>query len=130
MANPDRARKLLVRTAIVTTSTIATLFGAQNLAMLDARDFQISPTPAELILLPVPTDSGITSATMQGIAPGVTLQQSAPNITILRQSGQIQPSSLVVNAQAPIMPPQPAQISAPQPVIVQQPVAQTSRSTR
>lgn len=109
MANPDRTRKLLVRTALVTSTTIATIVGAQNLAMLDANQFLATETPVtENVIAPSP--------------PEITVLQAAPSIIILRQSGQVSTTT--------IQPPTPAQIAAPDPVIVQQPVPQRSQSSR
>lgn len=134
MANTDRARKLLVRTALVTTSTIATLIGAQNLALMDARALM----PAETV-----TDNNVVGAMPDAVqapvpvthsAPEITIMQAAPSITILRQAGQVSMAAPAVSAPTTtsIQPPAPAQISAPAPVIVQQaqPVPQRSRSSR
>lgn len=121
----DRARKLLVRTALTTSATIATLVGAQSFAMLDADQFTAEETVAT-----------VSSDPIMQVAPEITIIRTAPSITILRQAGQTTSSSATNNAPvAAIQPPVPAQITAPQPVmaqpvVVQQPVRQTSRSTR
>lgn len=133
MANTDRARKLLVRTALVTSTTIATLIGAQNLAMLDASQFLATETPVTDnvdALLPGGTN---TPVAVMRAAPELTILQAAPSIIILRQSGEVSaalPLNGGANSNTTIQPPIPAQISAPNPVIVQQPVPQPSRSSR
>lgn len=133
MANTDRARKLLVRTALVTSTTVATIVGAQNLAMLDASRFLATQTPLTdntVVLSPVET------ATPVGViraAPEITILQAAPSIIILRQSGELSAALPVTggtNSNTTIQPPNPSQITAPNPLIVQQPVPQQSRSSR
>jgi len=131
MANTDRARKLLVRTALVTSTTIATIVGAQNLAMLDASQFLVSQTPAvENIVALSPIETSTPVAVIR-TAPEITILQAAPSIIILRQSGQVS-TALPVTGRAnnTIQPPIPAQVIAPDPVIIQQPVPQQSRSSR
>lgn len=143
MANTDRARKLLVRTALVTSTTIATLIGAQNFAMLDARDFQMNTkTDGSAELVVVTPSATITPAAITRSAPGITVIQAAPSITILRQAGQVTtsqqnaPAAVSAPGVASIQPPAPSQLAAPQPVVVQQPavvqqaVPQRSRSSR
>lgn len=135
MANTDRARKLMVRTALTTSTTIATLVGAQSLAMLDAHDSQTPvPSPAQVneptneavvvmptateILMPAATD---TSVPVARVAPEINILHVAPSITVLRQPED-------VNVQLPepeqasmtvIQPPAPVELAAPEPVIVQ-----------
>ena len=141
MANTDRARKLLVRTALVTSTTIATLIGAQNLAMLDARDFQTeTPAPGTesnevVVVTPLATR---TPAAIERAAPDITIMNVAPSITILRQSGQVNTSQPVAASVTRIQPPAPSQITAPNPVVnaapnpvvVPQPVPPRSQSSR
>ena len=134
MTNSDRARKMLARTALVTSTTIATLVGAQNFAMLDARAFQTSEaasTPVSPEVVVVPPVAANTPAAVERAAPTITILHAAPSITILRQSGQpvrVQPPAASVTS---IQPPVPSQIAAPAPVVVvQQPVPQPSRSSR
>jgi hypothetical protein len=116
MANVDRTRKLLVRTALVTSSTIATLVGAQNLALLDVRQIALVPElPAEA------TDIPIVEAVPTGppATPTIEIAHAAPSITILRragQSGSIQSAAIQPSA---IQPPNPVQVAPPQPVVVQ-----------
>ncbi|MCL4876776.1 MAG: hypothetical protein KJ064_08965 [Anaerolineae bacterium] len=122
MANPDRTRKLLVRTALVTSTTIATIVGAQNLAMLDANQFLATETPVTENVIALSPSATVTAAAVIRAAPEITVLQAAPSIIILRQSGQVSTTT--------IQPPTPAQIAAPDPVIVQQPVPQRSQSSR
>jgi len=137
MANPDRTRKLLIRTAIVTTSTAATLFGAQNLAMLDSKDLQLTPTPSASTTMAVVESPTVAPQISQGLA-NITIQQSAPSVTILRHSPQpntttasISNTTTSVNrSSGVIQPPAPSQVSAPQPVIIQQPMQQVTQSSQ
>ncbi len=123
MANTDRARKLLVRSALVTSTTIATFVGAQNLAMLDTRLISLTLTPSAESAAVVP--ASVTSMP-QAVAPTLMIQRAAPSIIVLRQSQQ-QAASPIVSSHSPaqgnamvIQPPVPAQMAAPAPVIVQQ----------
>ncbi|HUN07632.1 MAG TPA: hypothetical protein PLQ56_13575 [Aggregatilineales bacterium] len=132
--NNDRTRKLLVRSALVTSATIATFVGAQNLAMLDATRLQqlLTPSPQAVAENPVAVEA--TAAQIQQAAPNLVIQQAAPSIIILRHGGQ-QPQPVVntapqAAAPAAIQPPAPSQISAPAPIVVQQPVTQSSNSSR
>jgi hypothetical protein len=140
MVNTDRARKLLVRSALVTGSTIATLVGAQNLAMLDASQFQqltsvdlspsavtqdvqveivevVPPTLAETSMPPVVEPSQPTATNV--------ITHAVPSITVLRQSGN--PGAVISNtnsnagSSAPIViqPPVASLMATPAPVVVQ-----------
>ena len=120
MANADRTGKLFIRSAVVTAGTVATLFGAQNLAFLDENTFQ--------------TGTLSTTQTAQTVTIGdVTIEQSAPSVTILRHTGTIEnhprsesnPSGVSL-----ITPPMPSQIIAGQTTIYQQPFPQVSQSSR
>ncbi|MEO0562384.1 MAG: hypothetical protein AAF125_09725 [Chloroflexota bacterium] len=84
--NKDRSRKLLVRTALVTSTTIATLIGAQQLAF---RDMQLSANPAT------------TAETTQMAATG-EVQQAAPHLTILRDSSAQVTSPVVTTQRQPV----------------------------
>jgi hypothetical protein len=131
MANTDRARKLLVRTALVTSTTIATIVGAQNLAMLDANQFLARLTPATVDGMAFSPNTMPTPVEIVQAAPEITILQAAPSIIILRQSGEVSAALPVTGStNNSIQPPIPAQITAPDPVIVQQPVPQQSRSSR
>jgi hypothetical protein len=110
MANVDRARKLLVRTALVTSSTIATLIGAQDLALLDRRQIEQALTP------PLPT---VAPATSIPASPTIEIIHAAPSVTILRRPGQTGPLQPPPAQSAAIQPPAPVQLAPPDPVIVQ-----------
>ena len=121
MANVDRTRKLLVRTALVTSSTIATLVGAQNLALQD-----VSPT--EQVASPTIEQSGIPTAaavsTIEAalvipISPTNAVAHAAPSVIILRRAGQSGPIQQQALQPASIQPPVPMQVAAPEPVFVQ-----------
>lgn len=133
MANTDRARKLLVRTALVTSTTIATIVGAQNLAMLDANLLLATETPGTENAIALSPSTAVTPAEVVRAAPELTILQAAPSIIILRQSGEVSaalPVTGSTNTNHTIQPPIPAQIAAPAPVIVQQPAPQQSQSSR
>lgn len=126
MANTDHARKLLVRTALVTSTTIATLVGAQNFAMLDARSFYTpEEIPSNEVVVVAPLTNDVPTTILR-TEPNITILHRAPNITILRQSGEVNTASVATR----IQPPAPSQIAAPAPVIVQQPIPQRSRASR
>ena len=158
MANTDRARKLMVRSALATSATIATFVGAQNLAMLDMRQFVLDPalTSEAVTAAPVAATPTLVSPTpvptVAAVAPTLVIRHAAPSILILRPGAGRQvstvaiqpteptpmmpPSALlvapqpVVVAPAPAINPPEAVISAPAPVVVEQPVQERSRSTR
>lgn len=133
MANTDRARKLLVRTALVTSTTIATLVGAQNLAMLDASQFSAAQTAVTENVAALPPQATSSPVAVIRAAPEFTILQAAPSIIILRQSGKVAtpfPAIGSPNTATIIQPPIPAQITAPDPVIIQQSAPQQSRSSR
>lgn len=132
MSKTDHSRKLLVRTALVTSTTMATLIGAQNFAMLDARDFQIDLTPSSesnevVVVAPSVTR---TPVQIERAAPNITILRAAPSITILRHSGEVTISQSSAVDVRSIQPPAPSQITPPDPLVIQQPVPQSSRSTR
>ena len=128
MANTDRARKLMVRSALATSATIATFVGAQNLAMLDMRQFVLDPaltsegetaapvaaTPTLVSPTPVPT--------VAAVAPTLVIRHAAPSILILRPGAGRQVSTVAIQPTeptepTPMMPPS-ALLVAPQPVVV------------
>jgi hypothetical protein len=111
MANVDRARKLLVRTALVTSSTIATLIGAQDLALLDRRQIEQALTPTTEPTIPVAPATSIPAA--------IEITHAAPSVTILRRPGQTGPVQPPPAQAALIQPPAPVQLAPPDPVIVQ-----------
>lgn len=144
MVNGDRNRKLLVRSAFVTGSTIAVLIGAQNLAMLDARQFETS-TPENTSLSTIESPmllSNQSLAAHQSPEIAVTIVQAPPSITILRQAGN--PSTSINNSQQTVIqPPLASLMATPAPIFVQsqaqpqvivqqsnQPARQSSRPSR
>jgi hypothetical protein len=123
MAGMDRPKKMLVRTAFVTGTTVATLLGAQTLALLDQRMADQIDSGSGEVVLPLP----IVIATGQPeLMPTATVLRVAPNIVVLREAGQAvvapgQPASAPPANTVAIQPPSPVQLSAPAPIIVQQP---------
>ncbi len=132
MANPDRTRKLLVRSALVTSTTIATFIGAQNLAMLDATRLEamLTPSPEAAIVNLLPENT--TPVPVVHAASDLVIQQAAPSIIILRRAGQTGEAAVspAVSSSVVIQPPAPAEVAAPAPVIIQQRIVQSSRSSR
>jgi len=129
MANTDRARKLLIRTALATSSTIATLFGAQNLALLDGASFQQIDTQTV-------SDTGVSDTPQTDST--LTINTAAPSFVILRHastdSTQLNQATNMVVVQPPLpnqiaIVPEGVQQSA-QTIVVQQPVRQRTRSSR
>lgn len=159
MVDSDRARKLLVRSALVTGSTIATLVGAQNLAMIDMRQFELTntqtATPEAIVVVPLQVVATSLPALTETEQPTVevTIARSAPSITILRQSGDVNTlssnstSNTESTGQVVIQPPvaslmatQPpvvvqsqsetVYVTIPQPAVANQPVQQSTGSSR
>jgi hypothetical protein len=144
MTHNDRGRKLLVRSALATSVTIATFIGAQNLAMLDASQLSLTLTPTSSATVTSDAASVTSPASQSSVppaqhaAPQLVIRHAAPSIVILRQSGQNAASGTAsspntttqaVSAQAVQSPP-PSQITLPNPVVVQQPIVQTGQSSR
>ena len=149
MANQDHFRKLLIRSALVTSSTIATLVGAQTLMLLDAEEFNEASTdvsveePVEVEPLigsvsAAPTQTLEQNEATQEVNPTledtptvapteteIVIQHAAPSIVILRQSGQSSlptpTNSHVASNNSFIQPPSPVQLAPPAPIVVEQP---------
>lgn len=154
MSQTDRSRKLFVRSVLAGTSTLATLMGAQSLALIDSTpiDDEIAEeTALQLTLMPtvatfptsnaVPADNEIAEL---GEAVEPTIMKVEPSITIFRQAGSAntannhvattnnqQSTSVEVmsnttpNNNLVIQPPSPVELAAPDPiVIVEQPPVQ------
>ena len=124
MAGLDRSKRIVVRTALITGSTIATVIGAQSLALVDQIQFG---TGAQV------------GAAAQNADPSAVVN-AAPNIVILRQSSSATTGtqSTVSQSSGPVIrPPSPVELTAPtvttqqqqqqntQPVVQQQPQQQT-----
>lgn len=141
--NMNRPKRMLVRVTLVTGTTVATLIGAQTLALMD-RQSLLGTNNAANSNTPQPTLNSPLMPTTMSVSPTIEIQHVAPSITILRQPGQVvaQPaspqSSGNMPAQAAIQPPSPVQINAPapivvqqgSPVVIQQPSTATTQSTR
>jgi hypothetical protein len=126
MANTDRTRKLLVRSALATSTTIATFIGAQNLAMLDINQFSFTePTAIESVTTTMTADTTGSQVLIQAAAPNLVIQRAAPSIIILRQPGTQTATTAGQPITMAIQPPSPSQLAAPAPVIVQQSGATT-----
>ncbi len=142
-AKLNATKRFAVRMSLVTGSTLATIIGAQSLAMLDEQAFSalITPEAAQV----EQATSNVTLAdsfTLQNSVPtaanaAVTSEATAtanpvpaaPSIVILRRPGQIAPVTVqptaapaqaVQSAPVQIAPPAPVQIAPPAPVVVQQ----------
>jgi len=134
MANTERARKLLVRSAIATSATVTTLFGAQNLAALDLAKADLNnfvgsdPVVMADTLPTQDLQAQITNTPANlepTLVPTAQILHSAPTITILRQPGQVNTTGTnVSNNQIVIQPPQPVAVAQPAPIIVQPPPQQ------
>lgn len=121
MPNLDRSKKLLVRVALVSGSTVAALFGAQTLAMFDQ-----SAQATERLLASTSTEAPPSTSVA---IPTVEIVHQAPSVVILRSQQTSSPTGVrpatntpanVVAAPQVILPPSPQEISAPGPIIVQQ----------
>jgi hypothetical protein len=120
MASSDNARKLLIRTALVTGTTVATLFGAQTLAVMDTEVLTevLTPTASEIML-----DSESDSIPQ---SESFVIQRAAPSVTILRRAGTVRTvdgqnaASQANTSGMVILPPSPITLADPAPIIVQQ----------
>jgi hypothetical protein len=128
MADNNRSKKMLVRTALVTSTTVATLMSIQNLALLDQQRFDTRASTSDAQTTVVNSDTTtlttqITSTTSTAADQAkVEIVHSAPSIVILRQSGtslsQLQQTTASQSTRS-IQPPNPVENPA-SPVIVQQ----------
>ncbi|HEX3053804.1 MAG TPA: hypothetical protein VHP83_24305 [Aggregatilineaceae bacterium] len=110
-AGLNSTKRFLVRLSLITSSTIATIVGAQSLAVMDR--------PA------VPQQNLVVSN-------DTTVPQAPPSIVILRHPGQtaLNSAQSVTQSGAVVQPPQPITIAPPSPVIVSAPVQAVTRSSR
>lgn len=153
MSNLDRSRKLFVRSILAGTSTLATLMGAQSLALIDNQAFadDSEDTVIELTAIPTLMSFPTTEPVLENSIPTATadpvLLKVEPSITIFRQSGAVndttlttvdpQPQELTVLSNSSpqmIAPPNPVELQTPDPiiivedpVIIQQPVQQVQQ---
>lgn len=140
-SNMTSAKKFIVRTSLVTGSTLAVIVGAQTLIGVDLQKSAATPQPQIDQIAQSPTT---TTQLPAAAIPNQTIVNAAPNVVILRrpsQSGitaQSSNSGAVVQRQtiAPvsIQPPSPVAIPQQQ-TIVQSPGSSsgfvpTTRSTR
>jgi hypothetical protein len=132
------SKRLLIRSGLVTGSTLATLMGAQILATLDQQQFntestaKIAPIATDDVNLSVVPDVN-TIPLLPTAANTPVAVQAAPNIVILRHPGQTavtiedtapseppaQVSGPQIAARVAIQPPNPVAIAPPAPVIIQ-----------
>lgn len=110
-AGLNSTKRFLVRLSLITSSTIATIVGAQSLAVMDRPS--------------VPQQNMVVSN-------GPTVPQAPPSIVILRHPGQIALNDTQSAAQLGVVvqPPQAITIAPPSPVIVSAPVQAVTRSSR
>ncbi len=114
MAQAENTRRWIVRTALVTSSTIATLIGAQMLITVDQ----------------TANAAQTQSAVVQTIA-NTTITHAAPSIVVLKQSGSVASVAEVpTTTPAQIAQQSQTQFQSQQPSIIQFPVRSRSRSTR
>lgn len=121
MSGMTATKRFIIRTSLITGSTLATIFGAQSLAALDTHLFATNASantssPAAPVALP-------QSVTIATPSPTSEPRQTEPSIVILRRPGQTTTQALSSASSAPVVaiqPPAPVQVQAPVPVVVQQ----------
>lgn len=132
----NATKRFAVRMSLVTGSTLATIIGAQSLALFDAQAFSTQLTPDAANVASQTVNNTVDAA--PAIAPTLFITThpttttdnplpAAPNITILRHSGQTTPITAPTTASAQIAPPAPVQIAPPAPVVVQAPAPQMAQ---
>ncbi len=122
----ERRRKLLIRSMLVSGTTVATLMSAQSLTWIDAARVAATAVPEAAI-----TPLTASNRTVES-APALAVQHSAPNLVILRRPGTPPPNNTQAQSAAPaasgsasvgaIQPPVPV-IAQPQPIIVNPPLS-------
>jgi len=128
-------KKFVVRTALVTSTTLATIMGAQALASVDQADFSQSiPDPVPAVASPA---VGISQPASNLVPQSTnTVSAEAPSIVILRRAGDAPtnagtvntiPNTVTQNTNAPIALPNAIQVAPPEPVIQSAPSTQSSR---
>jgi len=138
MSNLDRSRKLFIRSLLAGTSTLATLIGAQSLAMMDSQAFEATPvedvvieltTIPTLMILPTTASTTLNSQPIATVEP--VLLKVEPSITIFRQAGSVNettssqqnesPENIIVASNSNplvIAPPNPVVLQAPDPIVI------------
>ena len=119
-------KRFMVRTAMVTGTTLATILGSQSLAAFDQANSAASVEP-------INTEPSNTTFVFPTISTVIDAPAVAPSIVILRHQGETVttvPTQTIT--QSRIAPPNPVQIAPPQPVIQQvtAPSVPTTRSSR
>ena len=101
MSQSDRSRKLFVRSVLAGTTTLATLMGAQSLAMIDSQPVEIIPEEELVVeLTPLPTLASLPTAVPTQVSlenNNLKLEEPTeqpilhvePSITIFRQPGSV-----------------------------------------
>ncbi|MCB9437645.1 MAG: hypothetical protein H6673_11770 [Anaerolineales bacterium] len=121
MSGMTATKRFIIRTSLITGSTLATIFGAQSLAALDTHLFATNANANTTAPMALPQ-----SVTVAAPSPTSAPRQAEPSIVILRRQGQSSSSTTTQAASgssAPVVsiqPPAPMQVQAPAPVIVQQ----------
>jgi hypothetical protein len=120
------SRKLAVRIALATGSSVATVLGAQMIALQQGSITQPVTPPLEsspeVDAGAVPEATALLQEATTRAVPLLDIQHAAPSIVILRQPGAAQDSQFVAAApqnNRAIVPPQPVAIAAPPPIVVQ-----------
>ena len=130
MSGMNRSKRFIVRTTLITGSTLATIIGAQSLALLDQDQIADLTATPEPITVQAPAQEPTPSLNPTAESPTATAAQAAPNIAILRHPGQPTGQSAATTANQPvntaIQPPNPVQIAPPDPVIVQNTAPQSA----
>ncbi|MFN8376450.1 MAG: hypothetical protein U0694_26710 [Anaerolineae bacterium] len=105
------AKRFLVRTSLITGSTMATILGAQSLAVLDLNTMQADTVEVQ------PADT----TTVSSAAPGLIIIRHSADDTVKSASNL---SNTVVTAPNPVV------VRPPDPVIVQPRISRRTRSSR
>ncbi len=138
------SKKIGVRIALATGSTLATIIGAQSLAAQQRpadsplpETIAVEPVLVQFNPTPVPTLVLLPPTAVPSLLPTSDVPHAMPSIVILRQSGQPQPvqsldaqpspmpqtapvqANQVAAANPQILPPEPVVAAVPAPVVVQ-----------
>lgn len=116
-AGLNSTKRFLVRLSLITSSTMATMVGAQSLAVMDRQPDNISVPQPNVV-----------------VSNNTAVPQAPPSIVILRHPGQASTASNSAQPAAQtgvvVQPPQPVTIAPPSPVIVSAPVQAVTQSSR